>query len=175
MKRLAPVIVSSSIIWACFRWHVCPITNWVSLFRQYVEIPDFLLTPEFLREVSRFETLNQAKALLRKINETRSRDHQLIFFSYRSRHLGTPDNDDSFLRLLIVVPGNAAQRLPEKWVQFGVPDPRARAPVRNVSVVSALAAPDGTTNIYFKDNFRTYHRDGSITIATSRTAGSATC
>ncbi|PYS41977.1 MAG: hypothetical protein DMF71_10240 [Acidobacteria bacterium] len=132
--------------------------------RQYVEIPDFLLTPEFLREVSRFETLNQAKALLRKINETRSRDHQLIFFSYRSRHLGTPDNDDSFLRLLIVVPGNAAQRLPEKWVQFGVPDPRARAPVRNVSVVSALAAPDGTTNVYFKDNFRTYHRDGSITI-----------
>jgi hypothetical protein len=132
--------------------------------RQYVEIPDFLLTPNFLRVVSRFETLNEAKALLRKMNETRSAADQLIFFSYKSRHLGTPDNDNSFWRLLIVVPGNASQRIPEKWVQFGVPDPRARRPTRNVSVVSALAAGDGTTNVYFKDNFRTYQRNGSITI-----------
>ena len=132
--------------------------------RQYVEIPDFLLTPRFLRVVSRFETLNQAKTLLRELNATRSPAEQLIFFSYQSRHLGTPDNDKSFWRLLIVVPGNASQNIPEKWVQFGVPDPHARAPVRNVSVVSALAAPDGTTNVYFKDNFRTYRRNGSITI-----------
>jgi hypothetical protein len=132
--------------------------------RQYVEIPDFLLTPNFLRAVSRFATLNEAKFLLRELNTARTPDAQLIFFSYKSRHLGTPDNDNSFWRLLIVVPGNAAQHVPEKWVQFGVPDPRALAPVRNVSVVSAMPGPDGTTNVYFKDNFRTYRRDGSITI-----------
>lgn len=132
--------------------------------RQYVEIPDFLLTPAFLRAVSRYETLPQAKTMLRQLNETRAPDDQLLFFSYESRHLGTPDNPDSFRRLLIVVPGNAALRIPEKWVQFGVPDPRARAPVRNVSVVAALSGEDGTTNVYFKDYFRTYRRNGSITI-----------
>src|SRR5713101_5757629 len=132
--------------------------------REYIAIPDFLLTPRFLRAVSRFETLPQAKALLRQLNAGRTADDQLLFFSYESRHLGTPDNPDSFRRLLIVVPGNTAQHVPEKWVQFGVPDPRARATVRNVSVVAAVPGPDQTTNVYFKDYYRTYRRDGSITI-----------
>jgi hypothetical protein len=131
---------------------------------KYVAIPEFLLTPQFLRAVSRFETLPQAKALLREMNAGRSAGDQLLFFSYESRHLGTPDNRNSFRRLLIVVPGNAAQHLPEKWVQFGVPDPRARATVRNVSVVAAVPGPDQITNVYFKDYYRTYRRGGSITI-----------
>jgi hypothetical protein len=141
-----------------------PDSVYFSETRAYVAIPDFLLTPEFLRVVSRRETLKQAKAMLRELNTGRSKDDQLIFFSYESRHLGTPDNPDSFWRLLIVVPGNAAQGLPEKWVQFGVPDPRARAPVRNVSVVSVAQDPDGSTNTYFKDYFRTFRRNGSITV-----------
>jgi hypothetical protein len=132
--------------------------------RQYVEIPDFLLTPEFLRVVSRSETLPQAKAMLRALNAKRSPESQLIFFSYESRHLGTPDNDNSFRRLLIVVPGNTAQSVPEKWVQFGITDPRARVRVRNVSVVAAVPRLDSTTSVYFKDYFRTYQRNGAITI-----------
>ena len=131
---------------------------------EYVTIPDFLLTPRFLRSVSHFETLPRAKALLREMNAGRPATDQLLFFSYESRHLGTPDNPDSFRRLLIVVPGNAAQQVPEKWVQFGIADRRARAPVRNVSVVAALPGPEQTTNVYFKDYYRTYRRNGSITI-----------
>ena len=132
--------------------------------RGYVTIPEFLLTPNFLRAVSRFATLPQAKAMLKELNAGRAIDDQLIFLSYQSRHLGTPDNPDSFWRLLIVVPGNVALGVPEKWVQFGVPDPKARAPVRNVSVVSVVPGSDGTTNAYFKDYFRTFRRNGSITI-----------
>jgi hypothetical protein len=132
--------------------------------RQFVEIPEFLLDQSFLRSVSRFETLGRAKAFLRKLNTTRDPGEQLIFFSYRSRHLGTPDNDRSYGRLLIVVPGNVEKGVSEKWVQFGVTDPGARMRVRNVSVVSAVAGPAGTFNPYFKDFYRTYLRDGSITI-----------
>ena len=132
--------------------------------RQYVEIPAFLLTPAFLRTVTRYETLPQAKAMLRQMNAARSAADQLIFFSYESRHLGTPDNPNSFRRLLIVVPGNADQRIPEKWVQFGITDPGVRLRTRNVSVVSAVPGPDSTTNVYFKDYFRTYERTGAITI-----------
>jgi hypothetical protein len=65
---------------------------------------------------------------------------------------------------LIVVPGSAATGVPEKWVQFGVTDPKARIRIRNVSVVSAVAGSDGTFNTYFKDYFRTYRRKGPITI-----------
>ena len=130
----------------------------------YTTIPEFLLTPRFLRAVSRFETLPQAKALLREMNAGRAKDDQLLFFSYESRHLGTPDKPDSFRRLLIVVPGNAAQQTPEKWVQFGIADPSKPRSVRNVSVVSVLPGPEQTTNVYFKDYFRTYRRNGSITI-----------
>ena len=132
--------------------------------KRFVEIPQFLLSPTFLRAVSRYETLEDAKAFLQQLNATRDPAEQLIFFSYRSRHLGTPDNDDSFRRLLIVVPGNPAKGVPDKWVQFGVPDPRARKRVRNVSVVSAVGGSDGTFNAYFKDFYRTYGRDGSITV-----------
>ena len=132
--------------------------------REYAAIPDFLLTPRFLRSVSRFETLPQAKALLREMNAGRADDAQLLFFSYESRHLGTPDNPDSFRRLLILVPGNAVQHVPEKWVQFGIPDPGKPASVRNVSVVAVLPGPEQTTNVYFKDYFRTYRRNASITI-----------
>jgi hypothetical protein len=130
--------------------------------RALVQIPDFLLNPTFLRFVSRYETLNRAKALLRRLNATRAPIDQLVFFSYTSRHLGTPDNDDSFRRLLIVVPGDAGQGTPERWVQFGVTDPGARVRIRNVSVVSALTNPDGTFNAYFKDYYRTYRRNGSF-------------
>ncbi len=140
-----------------------PDSVYFSETRPYVAIPDFLLTPAFLRAVSRYESLKQAKAILRELNHGRAVDDQLLFFSYQSRHLGTPDTPESFRRLLIVVPGNAAQKIPEKWVQFGVPDP-GRAPVRNVSVVSVVPGPEGTTNAYFKDYFRTFRRNGSITI-----------
>ena len=132
--------------------------------RQYVQIPEFLLDPNFLRAVSRYETLDQAKSYLRQLNSKRESNEQLIFFSYKSRHLGTPDNDDSYRRLLIVVPGNSQKGIPEKWVQFGITDPGARVHIRNVSVVSAMLNPDGTNNTYFKDFYRTYMRDGSIRI-----------
>ncbi len=88
--------------------------------RRFVEIPEFLLEQDFLRSVSRYETLARAKSFLRELNALRDPADQLIFFSYQSRHLGTPDNDASRRRLLIIVPGNVAKGLPDKWVQFGV-------------------------------------------------------
>ena len=132
--------------------------------KQYVEIPDFLLTLPFLRAVSRAAELPEAKAMLRRLNSSRSPEQQLIFFSYDSRHLGTPENPDSFRRLLIVVPGNPAAKVPEKWVQFAIPDPGPRSSARNVSVVAIVPAQDGTTNAYFKDYFRTFKPNGAITI-----------
>lgn len=132
--------------------------------RQFVGIPEFLLDPTFLRNVSRYETLGRAKSYLRQLNASKGPDEQLTFFSYKSRHLGTPDNDASYRRLLIVVPGSAEKGLPDKWVQFGVTDPGKRVRVRNVSVVSAMTAANGTFNAYFKDFYRTYRRDGSIAI-----------
>ena len=132
--------------------------------RQFVVIPEFLLESTFLRNVSRYETLGRAKSYLRQLNSSRGPNEQLIFFSYKSRHLGTPDNDDSYRRLLVVVPGNAEKGLPDKWVQFGVTDPGLRASVRNVSVVSAVPAANGIFNAYFKDFYRTYRRDGSIAV-----------
>jgi hypothetical protein len=132
--------------------------------RQFVQIPEFLLDQAFLRSVSRFETLEHAKFFLRQLNFKRDPAEQLIFFSYKSRHLGTPDNDSSYRRLLIVVPGSAEKGLPDKWVQFGVTDPGAHARVRNVSVVSAVADTGGTFNAYFKDFYRTYGQNGQIKI-----------
>jgi hypothetical protein len=132
--------------------------------RQFVQIPDFLLDQAFLQSVSRYETLERAKTFLRNLNARRDASDQLIFFSYESQHLGTPDNDNSFLRLLIVVPGDAAKGVPEKWVQFGVPDRGARTPVRNLSVVAAVPGAKGTFNAYFKDFFRSYERNGKIKI-----------
>jgi hypothetical protein len=143
---------------------VVPDQQYFEETRQYSQIPEFLLSQSFLRAVSRYETLNKAKSFLRQFNANRDASDQLIFFSYKSRHLGTPDNDNSFIRLLIVVPGKAADGVPEKWVQFGIPDPRARVRTRNVSVVSALAASNDTSNIYFKDYYRTYRRNGLINI-----------
>jgi hypothetical protein len=142
---------------------VVPDRQYFAETRGLVQIPDFLTTPSFLRAASRAETLARAKSYLRQLNETREASEQLVFFSYKSRHLGTPDSDETYGRLLIVVPGNAGQGVPEKWVQFGVPDAR-RPRVRNVSVVSTIARPDGTSSVYFKDFYRTYRRDGSISI-----------
>src|ERR1043166_2838818 len=143
---------------------IVPDEQYFAETRQFVEIPEFLLNQTFLHNVSRFETLERAKAYLRQLNSKREPNDQLIFFSYKSRHLGTPDNDASYGRLLIVVPGNLQKNQPDKWVQFGVPDPGARARVRNVSVVTAVTAAGGAFNAYFKDYYRTYRRDGSITI-----------
>jgi hypothetical protein len=143
---------------------IVPDRQYFAETRQYVQVPEFLMSQSFLRSVSRYETLERAKSFLRELNSAREPSEQLVFFSYRSRHLGTPDNDDSYVRLLIVVPGNAATGVPEKWVQFGVTDPKARTRVRNLSVVSAMVGSDGTFNAYFKDYFRTYRPDGAISI-----------
>ncbi|MDQ3917151.1 MAG: hypothetical protein M3348_01495, partial [Acidobacteriota bacterium] len=132
--------------------------------RRNVQIPDFLKGRDFLRSVSRYETLERAKDFLRRLNSGREPRERLLFFSYKSRHLGTPDNERSYVRFLVVVPGDAERGVPERWVQFGVTDPRVRRLTRNVSVVSALRLPDGTSNVYFKDFYRTYRRDGSISI-----------
>lgn len=130
----------------------------------FVSIPEFLTTQEFLLLVRRAETLTDAKALLRRLNQTRSPVEQLLFLSYESRHLGTPDNDLSYLRLLIVVPGDWSRNIPEKWVQFGIADRGSAKPVRNVSVVSVV--PDNTekVNVYFKDYFRTYRGNRAVSL-----------
>jgi len=141
---------------------VVPDRQYFEETRQFVQVPEFLMDQSFLRSVSRYESLDRAKAFLRKLNAARGPSDQLVFFSYKSQHLGTPDNDDSFVRLLIVVPAKAGTGVPEKWVQFGVTDPGERIRIRNVSVVSAMVGSDGTFNTYFKDFFRTYRRDGSI-------------
>jgi hypothetical protein len=39
------------------------------------------------------------------------------------------------------------------------------AAIKNLSVVAVAPGPDGTTNNYFKDYFRTYRRNGSVTIS----------
>ena len=132
--------------------------------RTFVGIPEFLQDQQFLKLVSRTETLDRAKAFLKQLNEKRQPAEKLIYFSYKSRHLGTPDNDFSYRRLLIVVPGDVAKGIPEKWVQFGVTDPGRRVRIRNLSVVSAVQAPDGKFDTYFKDYFRTYPRSGPVTI-----------
>jgi hypothetical protein len=131
---------------------------------QFTTIPDYLVTPAFLRAVSSWETLATAKSLLREMNQARGPSDRLLFFSYASRHLGTPDNPDSFRRLLIVVPGDSTRGVPEKWVQFGIADPRRPRTVRNVSVVSVMRSADEASKVYFKDYFRAYRRNGSITI-----------
>src|SRR2546423_7457008 len=143
---------------------VVPDRQYFAETRRYVQVPEFLMAQSFLRAVSRYETLEQAKSFLRRLNATREPADQLIFFSYTSQHLGTPDNDESFRRLLVVVPGNASAGVPEKWVQFGVTDPRARRRIRNLSVISSSLRSDGTFNTYFKDYYRTYRGDGPITI-----------
>jgi hypothetical protein len=130
--------------------------------KQYTEIPDFLLNQRFLHAVSRSETLEKAKDFLRQINLSKDPAERLLFFSYTSRHLGTPDNDDSLKRLLIVVPGDSGKGIPEKWVQFGVTDPKAKVRIRNVSVVASVPDDKGTFDTYFKDFFRIYRRNGSI-------------
>jgi hypothetical protein len=132
--------------------------------QQYVQIPGFLLNQKFLRWVRRYETLGKAKAFLTSLNATREQSDQLIFFSYRSRHLGTPDNDKSYRRLLIVVSGDADQGIPGKWVQFGVTDPGKKVLIRNVSVVSASLNSDGTFDSYFKDYYRIYRQGAAIQI-----------
>jgi hypothetical protein len=141
-----------------------PDKQYFSETRSLVEIPEYLLQPAFLKLVSRWETLDRAKAFLRQLNSTRAASDQLVFFSYISRHLGTPDNDNSYRRLLIVVPGNAVLGIPDKWVQFGISDPGQKVLTRNLSVVSAMTNANGTFDAYFKDYFRTYARNGSISI-----------
>ena len=129
----------------------------------FVTIPDFLLNTEFLQLVRKFETLPKAKAWLRAINATRPKEKQLLVLSFESRHLGTPDTDDSYRRLSVVVPGEPDRNIPEKWVQFGITDPGKRIPVRNLSVV-AVVPGENSSKIYFKDYFRTYRRNGSVTV-----------
>jgi hypothetical protein len=143
---------------------VVPDREYFEETRQYVQIPQFLLTQTFLRSVSRDETLSRAKLFLQELNSKRDPADQLIFFSYRSQHLGTPDNDNSYKRLLVVVPGNAEKGVAEKWVQFGITDRGARIHIRNLSVVSAVPGPDGSSNFYFRDYYRTYDRDGLIRV-----------
>ena len=130
--------------------------------RKYVQVPTFLLTQRFLRTVSRDETLDLAKSYLRLINSSRRPDEQLIFFSFVSRHLGTPDNNDSYKRLLIVVPGSNVNGIPEKWVQFGVTDRGSKVRTRNLSVLAAVGNPNGRYNVFFKDFYRIYRANGSI-------------
>lgn len=129
-----------------------------------VEIPDVLMDQGFLKLVSRPETLGQAKSYLKQLNTKRDEANQLLYLGFESRHLGAPDSLQSFGRLLIVVPGDRQKNVPEKWVQFALTDPGAETLVRNVSVIAAQLASDGTYNAYFRDNYRIYGEDGKISI-----------
>jgi hypothetical protein len=120
------------------------------------EVPAELQAPALLDNVTQFGGLARAKDYLMRLNGSKAEDQRLIFFSYKSQHLGTPDNDKAFGRLLVVVPGN-----PEKWVQYGVPE-FPRQAVKNVSVVAVDKRADGTRNVYFKDRALIRNPDGRL-------------
>ena len=58
--------------------------------RQYVQIPEFLLDQQFLRWVSRYETLGRAKSFLRQLNAKRDPAEQLIFSATSRDTSGLP-------------------------------------------------------------------------------------
>ena len=120
------------------------------------DIPAELQSPSLLENVTTFGGLSLAKGYLEGLNRAKSDDRKLIFFSYKSQHLGTPDNDKAFGRLLVVVPGN-----PEKWIQYGVPE-FPRQSVKNVSVVAVEKTADGKQNVYFKDRALIRNSDGRL-------------
>jgi hypothetical protein len=49
-------------------------------------------------------------------------------------------------------------------VQFGIADPGKARSVRNVSVVAVTRSESAAADVYFKDYYRTYRRNGSISI-----------
>jgi len=133
-------------------------------------VPTVFASPEFLEAASRDDGFESAKVLLRTLNERLPDEGKVLFFSFRSQHLGTPDNGGAMARLLVVVPGN-----PERWVQFGSGRPGEK--VRNVSVVAVQTDSAGKKNTYFQDHYRTFQDDGSITLASRHDLGegSAPC
>lgn len=120
-------------------------------------VPDALLDQDFLAQVSEVTMLAQAKAYLHGLNATRQPQQQLVFYSFVSQHLGTPDHSGALGRLLVVVPGPV-----ERFVQFGWSQDGQR--VRNVSVVAVDRPEDGPPNVYFQDHYRTWEPDGHISV-----------
>ncbi len=130
-------------------------------------VPEVFRSKEFLTLVSDVRRLDEAKEYLRTVNRGMPADRQMIFLSFRSRHLGTPDAPSAMGRLLVIVPGN-----PERWVQFGWGE--LGQMVRNISVVAVRRSGDGSaarTNVYFQDHYRTFQDDGSITIQSRHELG----
>jgi hypothetical protein len=135
------------------------------------DVPSFLQTPELLQALSDPDQIPQAILKLQQLNLERTPTDQLLFFRYRSQHLATPDRSHVYGRVLVIVPGN-----PEKWVQFGIPE-KGLARTQNLSVVSVFRDAEGRSNVFFKDHYRVYNGDGSITVRSRLEAGggSDTC
>lgn len=121
--------------------------------QKLTSIPRILKNQKFLNALSPPLNLDQAKHYLEITNKKLSQKDRLIYFSYISRHLGTPDNEDAFGRLLIIVPGEI-----EKWVQFGIH--RNNLEVKNVSVISVNKE---THDTYYSDNYRIRNEKNLIT------------
>lgn len=132
---------------------------------ELTDLPAALRTTEFLNLASREETLQQAKAYLDRLNDTLPTEKKLLYFSFRSRFLGTPDRRDVTGRLLVHVPAEnlGNNTLAERWIQFGIsPKGDTRERVKNVSVIAVVKKDEKIYTPYFKDHFRIYNKNGSI-------------
>ena len=122
---------------------------------EFTEVPEDLKNPRLLAAFSNPQRIPEALRLLEELNQSYPADRKMLFFQYTSQHLTTPDASAVFGRVLIFVPG--APGVPEKWVQFGVPE-KGKVRTQNVSVVAVRKNQDATSDIYFKDHFRMYDK-----------------
>ena len=107
-------------------------------------LPCLLRSPDFLNAISKPETYRHALEMIREHNEGKAghdcpaESTQWTTLLFRSRFISTPDDANTFGRLLVVAPGGDYDR----WIQFGIWTPEDLASgkplpiIRNVSIVA---------------------------------------
>jgi hypothetical protein len=141
--------------------------DYLSTVQENVSLPELLTSQEFLKKISHRRTYQAALKMITDQNASLPPDKQWTVLIYKSRFLTTPDKADTYGRFFVLVPGEKYQ----KWIQFGIKLPEDTGPalVNNLSVVS-VSNPDeqGRRFNAIVDWWRSYHADGSITLATRR-------
>lgn len=148
-----------------------PDPKYQALNREFLKVPDFLPSKEFIGWVSDPALLHRASEKIAQDNLSRPEGEKWIAFPFTSQFLASFDSAHTLGRYLVYIPGPVARTVLYSVRTLNEVKAGRSSPASAIAVMAARKLPDGRTEYAFNELMREFGPKEAIQVIAPLTTG----